>query len=57
MIPLNIETKKNFVNMSYKNDSDYFKIHDDLEDEFYNQFNDETKRVLLMNPKEKQSTL
>lgn len=55
MIPLNIDTKKNFVSMSYKSDSDYFKIHDDLEDEFYNQFDDETKMVLLMNPKEKQS--
>ena len=43
MIPLTINKKGNFVDMVYKSDSDYFKIHDELEDEFYNQFDSKTK--------------
>lgn len=57
MIPLNIETKKNFVSMSYKSDSDYFKIHDDLEDEFFKQLKSTTEIALFLqdHPKEKNS--
>lgn len=47
MIPLTIESKNNFVNMSYKSESDYFKIYDDLEDAFYNQFDWATLGILL----------
>ena len=36
MIPLTIDKKGDFVGMSYKNDSDYFKIYDNIEDNFYN---------------------
>ena len=50
MIPLTINKKGNFVDMVYKSDSDYFKIHDELEDEFYNQFDSKTKRQIFMNP-------
>ena len=35
MIPLKIAKKNNFVSMSYKSEADYFKIHDEIEDEFY----------------------
>ena len=49
MIPLSINKKGDFVSMSYKSDSDYFKIHDELEDAFYNQFDDKTKMEILMN--------
>lgn len=47
MIPLTIDKKRDFVGMTYKSDSDYFKIHDDLEDAFYNQFDDRTKMIIL----------
>ena len=47
MIPLSITKKGDFVGMNYKSDSDYFKIHDDLEDAFYNRFDDKTKMVIL----------
>ena len=47
MIPLTINKKNDFVSMSYKSDSDYFKIHDELEDAFYNQFDDNTKMVIF----------
>ena len=50
MIPLSITKKGDFIGMNYKSDSDYFKIHDDIEDEFYKQFDDKTKMVVLMNP-------
>ena len=50
MIPLTINKKGNFVDMVYKSDSDYFKIHDELEDEFYNQFDSKTKMQLFMSP-------
>ena len=35
MIPLQIKKKNDFVSMTYESDSDYFKIFDELEDEFY----------------------
>ena len=35
MIPLKIAKKNNFISMTYKSDADYFKIHDEIEDEFY----------------------
>ena len=38
MIPLKISKKNDFVCMSYKSDEDYFKIHDEIEDEFYKNF-------------------
>ena len=38
MIPLAIDKKGDFVGMSYKSDSDYFKIHDNLEDGFYKNY-------------------
>ena len=38
MIPLSIDKKGDFVSMSYKSDSDYFKIHDDIEDGFYKNY-------------------
>lgn len=47
MIPLSITKKGDFVGMNYKSDSDYFKIHDELEDAFYNRFDDKTKMVIL----------
>jgi len=47
MIPLLINKKGDFVSMTYKNDSDYFKIHDEIEDEFYNQFDSRTKMMVL----------
>lgn len=57
MIPLSIDKKGDFVSMSYKNDSDYFKIHDELEDAFYNQFDKPTQLALCLNdnPEEKSS--
>ena len=47
MIPLKIAKKNNFVSMTYKSDADYFKIHDELEDAFYDQFDTETKMTIL----------
>lgn len=35
MIPLKIAKKNNFISMTYKSEADYFKIHDEIEDEFY----------------------
>ena len=57
MIPLSIESKNNFVNMSYRSDSDYFKIHDDLEDEFYKQFDDTTLFHMFQNDEYEKSSL
>ena len=34
MIPLTIKKNGEFINMSYKTESDYFKIRDDLDDEY-----------------------
>ena len=55
MIPLSINKKGDFVSMSYKSDSDYFKIHDDMEDEFYKQFEPKSLAVMLQNEHEKSS--
>ena len=50
MIPLKIAKKNNFISMTYKSEADYFKIHDELEDAFYNRFDSKTKIGILMNP-------
>lgn len=34
MIPLSITKKNDFVKMEYKNEADYFKIRDEIDDEF-----------------------
>ena len=54
MIPLTINKKGNFVDMVYKSDSDYFKIYDELEDKFYNQFDYPTRMHILGNPKRRE---
>ena len=35
MIPLKIAKKNNFISMTYKSEADYFKIHDEIEDNFH----------------------
>ena len=35
MIPLKIAKKNNFISMTYKSEADYFKIHDEIEDNYY----------------------
>lgn len=49
MIPLKIAKKNNFISMTYKSDADYFKIHDELEDAFYDRFDSRTKMEIFMN--------
>lgn len=56
MIPLTINKKGNFVDMVYKSDSDYFKIHDELEDEFYKQFDFKTKIQIFGRPDKLETT-
>ena len=46
---LNMKKRNNTLMLSYENESDYFKIRDDLEDEFYNQFDEKIRMELFLN--------